>query len=157
MQTRRALTVALAGAALAATFGAAWGLTHTSRSRADEADAGTAKSRYFDGYFTPKDSFPLAYATIGSGDYHLGYHMTVQFTASDRRTVLKCGFIDPNGVIGYLAKSRREEVYATGTATRIAFNAPFQLPEITVELQCTPSAAGRMTAQFGGIEMDVTQ
>lgn len=155
----RALAISLIGVALAVVAAAmvsVAGAVSEFGSPPDAAPSGTTGAdQFFRGYYAADEPLALAYRTIPYGSYVLEYSMDVRFFASDRRAVLECGFVDANGVIGYLENSARVEIPPTGETRKVTFSAAFQLPEITIALNCTPSRSGELDVQFRNVALGV--
>ena len=153
MDRGRALAIALVGVTLVCALVSTWSFAAGAPSKAS-ADRGD--DLYVAGYYSVDESITLAYRTVTYGEYDLGYSMEVRLTTSDASTVLECGWVDPNFVIGYLDSSPREVVAALGTATPLAFTGFFQLPNVTIALRCSPSQTGELSAQFSNVELAIT-
>jgi len=142
MRRRVLVGAAAAGAAAALAAGAVWAATST-------APDGTA---LLVGYFRPTQQIALSNLTVVEGTYLVEYGAEVQFFSRDHGTVLHCGLVDASGRIGYLDDTTFP-VPPDGTWTRIGDSATYDVPEITLGIRCSSTAAGSFGIGYRGVRL----
>ena len=153
MTATRVLPVVLAGGALVAVVaGALLSVPRTATAIEDDG-----RTRFFSGVYSPVEPLLPAYVTLENGEYQLTYSMDVRVTSPQPGLQLNCGFVDANGVVGYLARGTPTVVPATGVLTRVEYTGRFRLPEITVAVRCLPSTMAVMRASFTNITIHVNK
>ena len=153
MKAARALPVVLAAAALAGLL--AGTIAEVPRAAGSSVDDGT--TRFYSGLYSPADPVMPAYVTLAYGQYQLGYSMDVRLASPQSDLVLRCGFADPNGIVGYLERGTPTIVTATGRLTRIEYTGSFRLPEVTVAVRCVPSRVAQLRVSFTNIAITINK
>jgi len=106
----------------------------------------------FTGYHRGGESVRIENLTIADGRYRIGYAMDVQLLSRDPEAVVRCGIVDNNGTIEYLGQVKTEARAGDGWV-RLAWEATYDLPEITLGIRCAPTTAGVFTLRVRDVAL----
>jgi hypothetical protein len=104
------------------------------------------------GYYEPHEDIALANLTVADGVYLIEYEAWVRFHSRLPGAVLACGLVDASGRIGYLDDTVFP-VPGNGGWTRVGDSATYDIPETTLGLRCSPTAAGPYGIGFRGVSL----
>ena len=104
------------------------------------------------GFYRPAQQIALTNLTVRDGTYTVTYSADVQFFARGSGATLECGLVDASGRIGYLDDTVFP-VPGTGAWTRIVDSAVYDVPEITLGIRCSPSAAGEFGIGYRDVRL----
>ena len=107
------------------------------------------------GRYLEDQQIALTNLTVPDGSYAVTYGAEVQFFARGSAAVLQCGLVDASGRIGYLDDTVFP-VPGNGVWTRIGDSAVYDVPEITLGIRCSPSAAGSFAIGYRGVSLEAT-
>jgi hypothetical protein len=99
------------------------------------------------GIYRPTDEITLANLTIVDGAYRLSYSAEVQYFGATRTATMYCGLVDTSGRIQYLGRSVTA-MRGTGAWRTIEFSGTFELPALTLGLQCSPASPGSLALAY---------
>jgi len=155
MRPGRSVAAALAGAAVLCALGAGVGLGTSSPASTPAADTGGDDPTHlvFSGISPAGDEHAIVYHSVGGGAYLLGYRMDVQFSAARESTLLRCGLLDPNGVIDYVRTQSFQTV--DQGPSHVAYVGRFRLPELTLKLACVTTQTDTVTVDITGLRLTV--
>jgi hypothetical protein len=118
-------------------------------------DAMPAGASLLVGFYPPDQQIAITNLTVKDGRYTVEYGAEVQFFTSEPGTELQCGLVDASGRIGYLD----DTVFAvppTGVWTRVGDSANYDVPEITLGIRCSPTAAGSFGIGYRDVSLTAT-
>ncbi|MBC7589933.1 MAG: hypothetical protein H7226_02665 [Salinibacterium sp.] len=108
----------------------------------------------FSGFYTSDSDIRVTNLTINGGHIEVGYSVDVLVVPNGVATGIRCGMVDTSGRLDFFEASRtRAEV---GRWSALAFDARFELPELTLGLRCSPDRSGPLTVIFRDAELHAT-
>ncbi len=149
------MAAVIAGAAVLCALGAGVSLGASSPApiSAAGADGDDPTHLVFSGISHAGDEHAIVYHSVGGGAYLLGYRMDVRFSAGRESTRLRCGLLDPNGVIDYV-QSQSFQTVIQGPS-HVAYVGRFRLPELTLKLACVTTQTDTVTVDVTGLRLTV--
>ena len=141
MRVRRALLLVAAVAAVAG-FGM---LARPLFAGADPSE------QTFTGVYSSDSDIRVTNLTINGGHVAVGYSVDVLVVPNGVSTGIRCGMVDTSGRLDFFEASRTRA--ESGKWTRLAFDANFELPELTLGMRCSPDRAGQLTVIFRDAEL----
>ena len=112
--------------------------------------------RVFAGSYTSDTDLRVGNLTIGGGHVRVGYSFDVLFEPEVQQNTeepgtLRCGLVDTSGRLDFFGGSQLSA--RSGVWTHLEFDAPYELPELTLGIRCSPSADGVASVAFRGIRI----
>ena len=109
-----------------------------------------ADDKVFAGTYTSDTDLRVGNLTIAGGHVRVGYSFDVLFEPEAPGT-LRCGLVDTSGRLDFFGGSQLTA--ESGVWTHLEFEAPYELPELTLGIRCSPSDDGVASAAFRGIRI----
>ncbi|MBG6054765.1 hypothetical protein IWX81_001155 [Salinibacterium sp. CAN_S4] len=108
----------------------------------------------FSGFYTSDSDIRVTNLTINGGHTAVGYSVDVLVVPNGVSTGIRCGMVDTSGRLDFFEASRTRA--EAGTWTTLAFDANFELPELTLGMRCSPDRTGQLTVIFRDAELHAT-
>ena len=112
------------------------------------------REQTFTGFYSSDSDIRVTNLTIHGGHVAVGYSLDVLVVPNGASTGIRCGMVDTSGRLDFFEASRTRA--ETGTWTRLAFEANFELPELTLGVRCSPDHPGQLTVIFRDAELHAT-
>jgi hypothetical protein len=143
----------LAGVALVGALGAA-ALLH--QSLGTHPVPRTVAQTFFAGNYTTGSFIDVDDVNLDSGEYRIGYSFDVVYSGPSPAARLTCELKDPNGLIIRFEPDSSRTVRSSAAPQHVAFTGNYALPYVAVQLRCSPSIPGPLTAHFSQVHLDAT-
>lgn len=114
-------------------------------------ESSSDRQQTFSGYYTPETQLRVANLTTPAGRLTLGYRVDVLLAPGSTATVVVCRLVDTSGRLQQFVGS--ETRASVGSWQQLAFEASFDVPELTLAIRCSPDRAGVSTIVFRDAEL----